>query len=99
MVVQPTTTRPPHPPLTHPPRPSFALLATDLHDDGGENGDNFLNRIQPIAATMPYMTAVGECACGCGCVCLFQWHLVDDWCCLCHKPSTSHTHTLTHRQP
>eukprot|EP00118_Oscarella_pearsei_P008592 m.45250 g.45250 ORF g.45250 m.45250 type:complete len:419 (+) comp33576_c0_seq3:37-1293(+) len=35
-------------------------FAYDLHSDGGVNGDEFMNRIQDLAAVMPYMTAVGN---------------------------------------
>jgi len=35
-------------------------FAYDLITDSGINGDNFLNRIQPIAATIPYMTCPGN---------------------------------------
>jgi len=32
----------------------------DLHDQNGEIGDQFMNGIEPAAAHMPYMTAVGN---------------------------------------
>lgn len=35
-------------------------FAYDLEDDGGINGDTFMNRIQKIATTTPYMTCVGN---------------------------------------
>ncbi|XP_062501462.1 acid phosphatase type 7-like [Corticium candelabrum] len=35
-------------------------IAYDLHSDGGKNGDAFMNRIQDLAAFIPYMTAVGN---------------------------------------
>eukprot|EP00054_Salpingoeca_dolichothecata_P008179 m.46758 g.46758 ORF g.46758 m.46758 type:complete len:541 (+) comp17555_c0_seq2:89-1711(+) len=38
----------------------FGDFAYDLKDDGGLNGDTFLNRIQPLATAIPYMTCVGN---------------------------------------
>ena len=35
-------------------------FAYDMEDNGGVNGDTFMNRIQKIAATTPYMTSVGS---------------------------------------
>mmetsp|Transcript_17743 Transcript_17743/g.38532 ORF Transcript_17743/g.38532 Transcript_17743/m.38532 type:complete len:431 (-) Transcript_17743:105-1397(-) len=35
-------------------------FAYDLDSDGGVNGDEFMNRIQSIAAHLPYMAAVGN---------------------------------------
>eukprot|EP01116_Phalansterium_solitarium_P021458 TRINITY_DN6676_c0_g1_i1.p1 TRINITY_DN6676_c0_g1~~TRINITY_DN6676_c0_g1_i1.p1 ORF type:complete len:551 (-),score=77.47 TRINITY_DN6676_c0_g1_i1:162-1814(-) len=35
-------------------------FAYDLSDDGGRNGDAFMNRIQHIAARVPYMTTPGN---------------------------------------
>ncbi|XP_062501769.1 acid phosphatase type 7-like isoform X2 [Corticium candelabrum] len=35
-------------------------FAYDLSSEGGINGDEFMNRIQDIAAVVPYMTAVGN---------------------------------------
>lgn len=35
-------------------------FAYDLQDDGGRNGDDFMNRVQPLAATMAYMTTPGN---------------------------------------
>jgi hypothetical protein len=31
-----------------------------MEDNGGINGDTFMNRIQKIASTTPYMTSVGS---------------------------------------
>ncbi|XP_071482437.1 acid phosphatase type 7-like, partial [Diadema antillarum] len=35
-------------------------FAYDLHDEGGKVGDDFMNRIQSVAAELPYMTCVGN---------------------------------------
>ena len=35
-------------------------FAYDMHTDNGRVGDAFMNQIQPIAATLPYMTCVGN---------------------------------------
>jgi hypothetical protein len=35
-------------------------FAYDLDSDGGENGDEFMRRLEPIASTLPYMTAEGN---------------------------------------
>jgi hypothetical protein len=35
-------------------------FAYDLESNGGVNGDAFMNRIQPIAANVPYMTCIGN---------------------------------------
>ena len=35
-------------------------FAYDLFSDGGENGDEFMRRIVPIASTLPYMTCPGN---------------------------------------
>eukprot|EP01103_Thecamoeba_quadrilineata_P009929 TRINITY_DN2034_c0_g1_i4.p1 TRINITY_DN2034_c0_g1~~TRINITY_DN2034_c0_g1_i4.p1 ORF type:complete len:366 (-),score=59.14 TRINITY_DN2034_c0_g1_i4:38-1135(-) len=35
-------------------------FAYDLDSDGGVNGDAYMNRIQPIAGNMPYMTCIGN---------------------------------------
>jgi hypothetical protein len=35
-------------------------FAYDLQDLGGVNGDEFMNRIQPIGAYIPYMTCIGN---------------------------------------
>ncbi|KAL6059117.1 Purple acid phosphatase [Balamuthia mandrillaris] len=35
-------------------------FAYDLHSDGGLTGDEFMEQIQPLAATVPYMTCIGN---------------------------------------
>ncbi|XP_074646182.1 acid phosphatase type 7-like isoform X2 [Tubulanus polymorphus] len=35
-------------------------LAFNLHTDGGKRGDEFMNTIQPVAASVPYMTSPGD---------------------------------------
>jgi hypothetical protein len=35
-------------------------FAYDFDSDGGVNGDEFMNRIQPIATAVPYMTCIGN---------------------------------------
>jgi len=35
-------------------------FAYDLSTDGGVNGDEFMNRIQPLATSVPYMTCIGN---------------------------------------
>lgn len=35
-------------------------IAYNMDSDDGQVGDNFLRMIQPIASSIPYMTAVGN---------------------------------------
>ena len=37
-------------------------MAYDMGDDGGHNGDLFMNQIQPIASMLPYMGTLGATA-------------------------------------
>ena len=37
-------------------------MAYDMGDDGGHNGDLFMNQIQPIASMLPYMVTLGATA-------------------------------------
>jgi hypothetical protein len=42
------------------------LASDDFSSDGGRIGDAFMNAIQPYAAKVPYMGAVGNHECGGG---------------------------------